>query len=101
MPFSLFQSEGETDGDFKTRVFTTCGAWILTATDSDIPSSGPVRTMWTNFLAIRALDDVELASARSDMRFGDIHSKTWWGVVSRAWVALMDAEVVRRAALRK
>ena len=101
MAFSLFQSEGETDGDFKTRVFTTCGSWILTATDTDIPPSGPVRTIWTNFLAIRSLDDVELASAQSDLRYSDIHSDRWWGVVSRAWATLMEVEVARRATLRK
>jgi hypothetical protein len=99
--FSLAQLEGETDADYKHRIYRDVAIWVPDVIESDIPEEGPVRTVWNNVLAIRAMTDDELAEAYFDMlEREEALAGGWWGVIARSRLEIFRMEREFRYDLR-
>lgn len=89
--FPLFQMNGETETDFRHRVYRRAEVWCHYARDSEIPSDGPVRVVWMMFTEIREMDDDTLGKFYNVLRgLGPDYS-------TDAWVNLARNELDRRS----
>jgi hypothetical protein len=95
--FPLFKKEGETNENFLYRIFGLAEVWCPLVNEAQIPVSGYVRDVWTNYIGIRLMSYDELYDTLYDVE-GDrmIRSQEIEGVFARTSLSLLRLEARRR-----
>lgn len=95
--FPLFKKEGETNESFLYRIFGYAEVWCPLVNEAQIPASGYVRDVWTNYIGIRLMSYDELYDTLYAVE-GDsmLRSQEIEGMFARTSLSLLRLEARRR-----
>jgi hypothetical protein len=95
--FPLFRKEHETNDAFLYRIFGYADVWCPLVNEAQIPASGYVRDVWTNYIGIRLMSYDELYDTLRDVAGSRmLLSQEIDGMFYRTSVSLLRLEARRR-----